>query len=308
MKTLFPRHAATSLAVMRVLVGSYACGALWHWRHAMILACTDIAHRHYEPVGIASLLATPIADGTFVALYVTCFLLGVAFVLGLCSRVLAPLFAALFLFVYTYRQAWGFIYHTENVLVLHVGVLALCRSADVLSLDAWLRRFRLPSPLRMLLARAPLSPSWQYGWPARLMILVTGVTYWVAGMAKLGKNGFSWASDAHLLDHVGNNALRYHFLWDGAPAITYFVYAWPAWLWIAVGALSLMMELGAPLAVLNDRLALLFALALFGFHWGVYALMGIEFFYPMLGVAFAPFVRWDRAAFWLRRRVFYRRR
>jgi hypothetical protein len=284
-------------------VGCYACWTLWHWRGNVIRACTQIAHRHYDPVGVASVLDTPLGTSAFTTLYDACLPLGVAFVLGLGSRVLAPIFAALLLFVFTYRQSWGFIYHTENLLVLHVGVLALTRSADVLSIDAWLRRRSLPGPVRALLAPAPRLPGWRYGWPARSMILVTGVSYWVAGMAKLGANGLSWVTDAHLLDHIGNNALRYHFFGNGAPPMTYVVYAWPVWIWIAIGALSILLELSAPLAVLGDRLALLFALSLFAFHWGVYALMGIEFFYQMLGFAFVPFIRWDRGASWLRRRL-----
>jgi hypothetical protein len=204
--------------------------------------------------------------------------------------------------VLTYRQSWGFIYHTENLLVLHVLVLGLSRSADVLSLDALLRR-RAPRWLAALAARAPALPSWRYGWPARLMILVTGVTYWVAGMAKLGTNGIAWITDAHLLDHIGNNALRYLLFTDGASPLTYHVYAWPPWLWVALGLGSITLELIAPLAVLSGRISVVLAFALWTFHWGILLLMGIPFAYQLSGIAYAPYMRWDRAASFVRRRV-----
>lgn len=305
-RALFPRAAATNLAVMRFLIGAYAIRFLWIWRTDTIRVGTELGHEHFEPLGVLAWLAHPLPDALNAPLYDATMVLSVLFTLGLAMRVTGPLFGALLLIVLTYRQCWGFIYHTENLLVLHAGVLGLARSADVLSLDALLRA-RL-GRLRALLAPPPALPSWRYGWPAQLMVLVTGITYWVAGMAKLGNSGLSWVSDAHLLDHLGNNALRYHFFWEGAAPLTYYAYGWPLWLWSLLGSISLSLELGAPLAVLGPRIALVFALGLFGFHWGIELLMGIPFAYQLYGVAYAPFVRWDRLLASLRRRLGRRRR
>jgi hypothetical protein len=300
-RALFPRSAATNLAVMRVLIGCFAVDFLWQWRVHTVRVCTDIGHEHFAPLGVLAFMPQPMPDALFRALYDLCMGTSALFVLGLAMRVIGPLFAALLLVVLTYRQSWGFIYHTENLLVVHVAVLGLARSADVLSLDAWLRP--RVGRARALLARAPALPSWRYGWPAQLMVLITGITYWVAGMAKLGTSGFSWVSDAHLLAHLGNNALRYHLFADGAAAFTYLAYGWPLWVWSLLGMTSITLELGAPLAVLSPRLALLIALGLCGFHWGVQLFMGIPFAYQLYGFAFAPFVRWDRAASFVRKRL-----
>jgi hypothetical protein len=301
-RVLFPRHAAFNLAVMRILVGCFAAWVLWTFRASTLQTCMNTPDRFFEPLGVLAFMSAPLNDRLFHVLHDVCLALTAPFVLGLFSRLLAPLYAVLLLVVLTYRQSWGFIYHTENLLVLHVLVLGLSRSADVLSLDAWLRS-RAPRWLAALCARAPALPSWRYGWPARLMILVTGVTYWVAGMAKLGTNGVAWITDAHLLDHIGNNALRYLLFADGASPLTYHVYAWPPWLWVALGLGSITLELIAPLAVLGGRISVVLAFGLWTFHWGILLLMGIPFAYQLSGIAYAPYVRWDRALSFVRRRA-----
>lgn len=62
---------------------------------------------------------------------------------------------------------------------------------------------------------------------------------------------------------------------------------------------SLMIELGAPVALLSARLGWLWALGALGMHWGIYAVMGILFWYPMLGLGFAAFVVDERLVSWL---------
>lgn len=301
-RVLFPRHAASNLAVMRILIGCFAGWVQWTFRSSTLQTCMNTPDRFFQPVGVLAFMSEPMNDRLFHVLHDTQLALTVTFVLGLFSRVLAPLFSVLLLVVLTYRQSWGFIYHTENLVVLHVLVLGLARSADVLSLDALLRT-RAQRWLAAILAPAPALPSWRYGWPARLMILVMGVTYWVAGMAKLGTNGIAWITDAHLLDHIGNNALRYLLFTDGASPLTYYVYAWPHWVWVVLGLGSITLELVAPLAVLGGRVSVVLAVLLFGFHWGIRLLMGIPFSYQLSGIAYAPYLRWDRALGFVRRRV-----
>jgi len=61
-----------------------------------------------------------------------------------------------------------------------------------------------------------------------------------------------------------------------------------------LAALSLVVELGAPLALLHRRLALVWCALAWSFHVGVLAVMWIVFHYPLLGLAYAPFLPVDR--------------
>jgi hypothetical protein len=75
------------------------------------------------------------------------------------------------------------------------------------------------------------------------------------------------------------------------------------WLFRGLAALTLVVELGAPLALLGRRAALVWVVAVIGFHIGVVALMAILFPFAMSGVAFAPFFRPERFVEWVRARA-----
>ena len=129
---------------------------------------------------MVNVLTEPLPASLVRALVLLAFASEVAFLLGWRYRLSGLLFALLLLWVTTYRNSWGQIFHTEGLLVLHVLVLALAPAADVRSLDA--RAGRTVS--------AP-APDPRYGWPVRLMALITVLAYVIAGEAKLMQAGFA---------------------------------------------------------------------------------------------------------------------
>jgi hypothetical protein len=74
-----------------------------------VATCTETPHEFFQPVGVVSVLTTPLDDQFFVMLVYLCGIACVLFTLGLFFRVVGPLFGLLFLFILTYRQSWGFI-------------------------------------------------------------------------------------------------------------------------------------------------------------------------------------------------------
>lgn len=129
---------------------------------------------------MVNVLTEPLPASLVRALVLVVFTSGVAFLLGWRYHLSGLLFALLLLWVTTYRNSWGQNFHTESLLVLHVLVLALAPAADVRSLDA--RAGRTVS--------AP-APDPRYGWPVRLMALITVLAYVIAGEAKLMQAGFA---------------------------------------------------------------------------------------------------------------------
>jgi hypothetical protein len=75
------------------------------------------------------------------------------------------------------------------------------------------------------------------------------------------------------------------------------------WLFRGLAVLTLVVELGAPIALLHRRAALAWMLAVVGFHLGVLMLMAIFFPFPLTGVAFAPFFRAERVTAWIGARI-----
>jgi hypothetical protein len=284
----FSPAPARRLGAVRLLVGGFATIYL-ALRLPHLIGYADFPAHDFVPVGPVSLLDRPPPAALVRLLPCVALAAGVGFTLGWRFRLTGPLFAALLLWVTSYRSSWGMIFHTENLLVLHVLVLGVAPAADGLALDA--RR------------RGPVADDGRYGWPLRLLAALACATYLLAGLAKLKFAGTAWVSGQVLRDTVAADNLRKILLGSfGSPLAPAFLTH--TWLFGALSVVTLVVELGAPLALVGRRLAAAWALAAIGFHLGVLALMAIGFPYPMSGVAFAAMFRAerpiDRTLGWLR--------
>ena len=275
---------ATRLAALRLLVGGFATVYLAA-RVVHLVSFIDFPARNFQPIGVVALLSAPLPPALVVGLTLLSVPLALAFTLGWRFVVTGPAFAAVLLWVLTYRNSWGMIFHTENLLVLHVLVLGVTRSADAWSLDA--RR----DP------HAAAAAAHAHGWPVRLLAVLTLVTYVLAGVAKLRLSGLSWVGSDLLRNYVAYDNLRKLELGDaysplGAALVR------QAWLFPPLAAASLALELLAPVALLGPRLARVWSIGAWGFHVGVLAVMAIFFPYPLFGFAFAPLFAAERLPLW----------
>jgi len=293
----FTAMTPVPLAILRIVLGVAALIDLV----PRVRRFVDIAGSSpavFEPVGLASLLAAPIPQDLFTALLAATVLANVAFLLGWRFALTGPLFAGLLLWVLTYRNSWSMIYHTDNLMVLHAIVLGLTRSADALSLDAWRRARQARARGGAFGGEPPVdSPRdrpWEYGYPIRLLCAVTVCTYVLARVAKVaGPMGWGWATGDSLRMQVAFDGLRKEMLEGGAAPLGMLV--WNSHVLSTVLAFgSLILELGAPLALLHPRLGLVFVFGWFAMHWGIYFIMGITFWYHQLGFAFASFLVGER--------------
>ena len=276
------------LAVVRVLVGGYALVYLLGRLPHFLNVAGFVDDPRFDPVGVLWFLDRPLSEGAARALVVAAPVAGVAFVAGWRWRISGPAFAVLFLVVTTYRNSFGQVWHTENLVALHLLVLAMApAAADALSLDR--RRRRRPVP----------SSGPAYGMPLRICALVTVAAYVLSGYAKLRYGGFDWAAGETLRNHVAHDNLRKALLGDpwsplAAPALQV------AWLFPPMAAASLAVELVAPLALLGARLCRAWIAAAWLFHVGVLALMAITFPYQLLGIAYASMLPAERLLGWRR--------
>jgi hypothetical protein len=282
---------AERLAALRIVVGGFAF-LYMTTRLGLFLGYGHFPARDFVPLGVTRLLDRPLAAGAHTAIVVITIVLALMFVLGVCYRVTAPLFAFALLWVLTYRNSWSIPFHTENLLALHVIVLALAPAADAWSLDASRRQRDLGAP----------APSEAYGWPLRLMAALTCLTYVLAGIAKLRLGGMAWAEGEFLRDQVAVDNLRKVLLGSDPSPLAAPILEHP-WLFEVMAIATLVVELGAPLALVGERVALVWSLMAWGLHVGVLALMAIVFPYPLLGLAYAPFFPVDRAITWIVRKV-----
>lgn len=271
---------ARRLAMLRLLIGGYALAYLLV-RFNHLVSVSGMTAQQWKPVGPVVVLAAPLPAFAVVALVVLAVVLGSAFVAGLRFRWSGPAFAAALLWVTSYRNSWSMVFHTENLMVLHVLVLALSPAADALSLDA---------------RRGPTideHPRARYGWPIRLLCAVTVTTYFIAGWSKLHNSGLAWVTSDTLRMYVAYDNLRKVELGSG--------YSWlgtmlaqHGWLFPPLAAVSLLAEIGAPLALLHPRLGRAWCAVAWSFHMGVVVMMAIVFHYPLSGAGYVSFFRVER--------------
>lgn len=289
--------APERLGAVRVLGGGFAMAYLLA-RLPHFLGYAWFHPRQFRPVGLAAwLLEHPLPAWAVIAITLVTAALSIAFFLGWRFRVVGPLFAVLFLWTLTYRHCWGMVFHTDNLLALHVLILGLSRSADAWSLDAR-RKQRSDSP-------SPPPPHGRYGWPLRIMGWVVVIAYLLAGVAKLKNGGLDWIWGDELRNYIAIDNARKVLLGDIHSPLAAPLLHWDAFFKVlALGTVAL--EAGAPLALLHRRITAVWVALVIAFHLGVLALMMIAFPYQMLGLAFACFFPVDRPMARIRDRAFHR--
>lgn len=278
------------LASLRVLFGLY--GLVW----SVVRIPAHLSHLNqpaarWQPIGVLGPFDSPLPDAAIVVLTVGTPLLGALYVVGWRFAVTGPAFAGALLAVATLDSSWGQIFHTENLMVLHVGILALAPGAADVSLVGAFRRRSDEGEVGPVPATS--ASSVRYAWPIRLAQVVVVLAYVLAGLAKLDRAGIGWGGGEMLRNLVAHDNLRKALLGDtysplGAAAVRY------VWLFPLLAIVSLAVELGAWVALLGGRLRTVWVAAAWGFHVGVLALMAILFPYQLTGVAFAPFFRVER--------------
>lgn len=285
----FAPAPAERLAMLRIVIGSGALAWLGV-RLLEIRAVAALGAAHFAPVGVVRVLGAPLPPGAaFAIAIVTCVLL-VGFIAGVRYRIVAPLAAVGLLWSLSYRNSWGMVFHTENLLVLHVIALAVSPAAD-----AW------------ALAKKPAAPAEAgYGWAIKLLVALLAVTYLLAGIAKLRLAGMAWLDGEQLRNQIAVDNLRKALLGSPvAPLATPFL-DHPGW-FVAFSVMTIGLELGAPVILVDPRIGRWWALTAWGFHVGVVLLMNIWFPYPLLAVAYLPLLRAERAGQalirWRRRRA-----
>lgn len=272
---------AARLAALRILVGGYA--TVWATvRLPAHLAHADQVADRWDPVGVLAPLGSPPPDAVVVAVAVAAPLLGLLFVAGCGFRLAGPLCAAAVLVLASLDSSWGQVFHTENLMVLHLVILALAPgAADALVV----RRATRAAPSEPAPAPGP-----RYGWPVRLAGVVVVLTYLVTGIAKLRLAGAGWADGEALRNLVAFDNVRKALLGDAySPIGTALVEH--AWVFAPLAVLTLAVELGAWVALLGGRWRTAWVAAAWAFHLGVLVLMAIVFAYPLTGIAFAPLFR-----------------
>ncbi len=263
------------LAALRILMFAYA--AIWSAvRAPHLLDTTDLDPIRFDPVGPLWFLTAPLPDGLVLLLVLLTPAAAALAAVGWHYRASAPVAAFAFLMITTYRNSWGQLFHTENLASLQLIVLAIATVAG----SQWSMDARRGS------TRSQTSGD-DGSWAVNSMAVLAVGTYFLAGVAKFRISGWDWVSGDTLLHQVLFDNVRKELLGDpSSPLAAWFV--GQTWLMAPAAVASMILELGAPVALLHRRAGQLWALAAVGFHIGVLALMYIMFPYHLLALGVAP--------------------
>jgi hypothetical protein len=260
---------ARRLEVVRVVTVLY--GVVWvavrtdHWRDLSVLPVS-----RWRPVGILGWFGGPPSTTAVTVVAVATIAVGMVALTGWRWAFAGPVFAGGFLWLTTFGASWGQILHTEHLAALHLLVLAAAPTGRGASRTT--------------------------GWPLRIMTLVTIGTYVVAGLAKFRfGGGLGWLDGDRLLRLVAHDNLRKRLLGDPFAPFARYVVGHPLLFRLGVW-LTLVVELGAPLALLGRRLRYSWIAMAWTFHVVVLATMAVLFPYPLTGVAFASMLPMERLA------------
>jgi hypothetical protein len=280
---LRPSAPPERLAALRIIVGLFG-GIYTLVRVPGFASVARFGPKEFAPVGPVKLLSAPLPPAVvYIAIGLT-IAAAIPFVLGLRFRFAGPAFAALFLWITSYRSSFGFVFHTENLAALHLAVLAVSDASAAWSLDARGK----PAP-----ADAP-----RFGWPLRLASMVTVATYWLAGLAKLRESGLTWISGDILTNQIAYDNLRKAVLGDRYSPIGAFAVR-HSWVMKPLAALSVALEVGAPIAFVGGRVTRVWCFLAWGFHAGIVALMAILFPYPLSTIAYLSFLEPEKGLRWI---------
>ena len=273
---------ARRLAMLRILVGAFATVFLVV-RSGYLIDISGLPPARFEPIGLLGWLDEPLPVGLVEITLVLAVGCGVLFTVGWWYRVTGPLFAVAFLLLTTYDNSWQHVAHTENLAALHLLVLGVAPAADALSVDERRR------------ARPAVDEHSRYGWPVRLVSLITVSTYVIAGIAKQRNGGLHWITGDVLRNQVANDNLRKIVLGDtyspiGARLVAH------AWLFPPMALGTMIVELGAPLALIRGRIRTVMVSAMWLFHAAILGIMAILFIYPLSVIAYASLLRPERLA------------
>lgn len=280
------------LALLRIATG---CFSLWYLisRFGMLQKMVKNTSA-FDPIGVLFWMEEPLPATAFWWISLGLIILNIFYIIGWKFKFSGPVFALLTLLFFTYRNSWSMIYHNRNALVLHIVILGLVASADAWSIDAWQGR-RNGNKVK--------KAHFNYGWPVVLICAVTLGSYFLSGIAKIaGDLAFEWANGSAMRSQVAVDAIRKSVLVAETASLFKTIYQ-HTWLFLGMGILTLILEVGAPIALLKKRWGMVWAVLTWSMHWGIFLIMGIRFRYQMTGLLFLSFFEPEKWIAFLRKKI-----
>ncbi len=209
--------------------------------------------------------------------------------LGLCFRWASIGVFGLALFLCGLPNCYGKVDHAGTLTIFALAILACSHAGRIGSVDAWIARWRGGT--------AQPAVSSEYQWPLRLLQALMATVFMAAGIAKLSYSGLAWIAS----DNMQNVLLACYYTGKDPPTQIGLWVAQIPWLCQALAAMTVFVELTAPLALISRRYRWFVIPSLLGMQLGIYYVMGINFWhYVML---YFIWIEWNEITAWIADRM-----
>ena len=211
--------------------------------------------------------------------------------LGLMTRVSTSLSFFLSIYLLGLPHNFGKIHHSDALIVVILGILALSRCGDAFSFD---RVFKF-MPNRH--SPKSIKASAEYTWPVRTCWLALCLVFFAAGVAKLRYSGLAWIFS----DNMANILLLHHYF-GNQPVTNLGLYlAQSEWICWLIAGTTLLFELTAPAALISKASRRILVPGLLLLQLGIALLLDV-WFRPFFA-AYLFWIPWHDAYRWLKARA-----
>jgi hypothetical protein len=183
-------------------------------------------------------------------------------------------------------KSFGHPPHVMFLAMIIFGILAVSYCGDAFSADGILRRKGWLSPVK-----SGRYADGEYRWPIRLIWVVVALAFCAAGVSKIRNSGIDWIT-SHFLESL---LISYGF--TGGRVLPPFDWL-PFWvasrpyLHLSMAVITIILEVGAPLALFHPYLRIVLLPPLFFMMMGFWFLMGLPF--PDMIATFVFWVPWGK--------------
>ena len=263
----FEPSAPTDLGVSRILAYGILLRLFWSLDTS---AWASVPHTFWMPIPLFRFLDLPLLSGPVlhvldvswkVALGLSC--------VGAWTRVSTLCSFVVGIYLLGLPQNFGKVHHPTTIVVLLLAVVAVSRSGDAWSIDAWAHRIRRA---RRGLPPRPPPTSPEYTWPLRLIGVLFALVYFGAAISKLRDSGLAWVTSDNL--RLLLIAHHYHHLPPTAWGLHLAQYPWLGHLQAAA---ALTLELSMVLTIFHRTARRILLPSIVAMQSGIWLLMGVPF-------------------------------
>jgi len=258
--------------------------AVW-WR-LDYSAWGEVSKSFWMPISLFEILHLPVLSSSLLVVIQSIWKLSLASsCLGIFTRTSTVSSFVLGIYLLGLPHNFGKINHSDALVVIALGIMAVSRCGDACSLDRLLCRVRQRGGSSAEQPRA----SGEYTWPVRAVWVMLALIFFAAGVSKLRHSGLEWIFSDNLANLLISANDTHTVLISLGPYATQY-----SWLPQMVAAGTVALELSYPLALFSRRARWIIVPGMFFMQVGIRIFMGVIFYQFLICNLF--WIPWDRVS------------